>query len=89
LGWKFDYKKIDAELEKMRKTLNLTNVPDTLVFDPESATDEQKKQHDAHMQAIDKVNEGLQDEVKKLHKTLEIELRDVSGEYKDEVSLLN
>lgn len=40
MGWDIDYRKIDAELEKLRKTLNMQNVAVNSVFDPEEATEE-------------------------------------------------
>ena len=43
LGWNLDTKRIEAELEKVRKTLNVSSLPGSL-FDPESATEEQIKQ---------------------------------------------
>jgi len=38
LGWNIDTKKIEAELEKCRKTLNAQG---GALFDPESASEEQ------------------------------------------------
>ena len=43
LGWNLDTKRIEAELEKVRKTLNMASLPGSL-FDPESATEEQIRQ---------------------------------------------
>ena len=43
LGWNIDTKRIEAELEKIRKTLNAASLPGSL-FDPESATEEQIRQ---------------------------------------------
>lgn len=40
MGWSFDYKKIEVELEKLRKTLNLQNLPENCLYDPETATEE-------------------------------------------------
>ncbi len=39
LGWNIDTRKIEAELEKLRKTLNIQGV-NGAIFDPESASEE-------------------------------------------------
>jgi hypothetical protein len=43
LGWDIDYRKIDAELEKLRKTLEMPKEATNVVFDPEEATEEEIK----------------------------------------------
>ena len=43
LGWNLDTKKIDAELEKVRKTLNIQGMMNNVLFDPESSTEEQRR----------------------------------------------
>ena len=39
LGWNIDTRKIEAELEKIRKTLNVQALSGA-IFDPESASEE-------------------------------------------------
>jgi hypothetical protein len=52
LGWNLDTKRIEAELEKVRKTLNVSSLPGSL-FDPDTATEEQIRQ----METLQKENE--------------------------------
>ena len=45
LGWNLDTKRIEAELEKVRKTLNVSSLPGSL-FDPDTASEEQIRQNE-------------------------------------------
>lgn len=89
MGWDIDYRKIDAELEKIRKTLNIQNIVTNQVFDPEEATEEQIKEMENLKSANKNANEGLEDEIKKLGMQIEIEMCEIAGQYNDEISLLN
>lgn len=89
MGWDIDYRKIDAELEKLRKTLNMQNVATNSVFDPEEATEEQLKEMERMRVENESANQGLEDEIKKLGMQIEIEMQEIAGQYNDEISLLN
>ncbi|TNV78560.1 hypothetical protein FGO68_gene13149 [Halteria grandinella] len=89
LGWSFDNKKIEVELEKLRKTLNLQNLPENCLYDPETASEEQRRQFEDQQREVARLNIGLEEEISRLQQRVELELKDVTGEYKDEVSLLN
>lgn len=86
MGWKFDHKKIEAEIEKVKKTLNAASGS---LFDPEQASEEQLRLMEELKNNNDKLNENIMDDIKRLGLSIQAELRDIQGEYKDEVSLLN
>lgn len=47
------------------------------------------RDHAERMKAVDGLNQGIHEEIKRLQHLIEVELKDVCGEYKDEISLLN
>lgn len=91
LGWRVDQKKIDAELEKYRKTFSTQDLPGGRegLFDPETASAEEVRKHEEMLRANEAANIKLQEEVRQLGVRIAIDMADVSGLYKDEVSLLN
>lgn len=91
LGWRIDQKKIDAELEKYRKTFSTQDLPGGKegLFDPDTASEEQIRKHEEMLRANEIANIKLQEEVKQLGMRIAIDMADVCGLYKDEVSLLN
>ncbi len=60
-----------------------------VVFDPEEATEEEIKAMEKLKIANQSVNQGLEDEIKKLGMQIEIEMAEIVGLYHDEISLLN
>ena len=56
MGWDIDYRKMDAELEKLRKTLCMPKEANNAVFDPEEATEEQRKAMEKLESANNSVN---------------------------------
>lgn len=56
MGWDIDYRKIDAELEKLRKTLQMPKEVNNAVFDPEEATEEEIKEMEKLKIANESVN---------------------------------
>lgn len=89
MGWDIDYRKIDAELEKLRKTLQMPKEANNAVFDPEEATEEEIQAIEKLKIANESVNKGLEDDIKKLGMQIEIEMAEIVGLYNDEISLLN
>ena len=43
MGWEIDFRKIDVELDKLRRTLEMPKEASNVVFDPEEATEEEIK----------------------------------------------
>ena len=66
---------------------NMTNAGG--LFDPEDATEEQLEIIEQQRLANLRINAGIEDDVMRLELRIECELREISGDYKDEVSLLN
>lgn len=70
--------------------MNFASISETSgLFDPETATEEERLIMEKQRLANEKANEGMSEAIKKLEMRLALELRDVAGEYHDEVSLLN
>ena len=63
LGWRIDHKKIEQELEKLKKTLNLQNASGGGLFDPETATEEELKIAELQNKANEQLNEGVLDSI--------------------------
>lgn len=59
------------------------------VFDLEEATEEEIKAMEKLTIANQSINEGLNDEIKKLGMQIEIEMAEIVGVYHDEIQLLN
>jgi DNA polymerase I-like protein with 3'-5' exonuclease and polymerase domains len=73
----------------VRKTINLQNIAKNHIFDPEEATEEQLRQMEELQAANERVNQGLEDEIKRLGMRIQAELSEIVGQYHDEISLLN
>jgi hypothetical protein len=89
LGWRIDQKKIEAELDKVRKTLNMQSLSNQGLFDPEDASETQLKILEEQMGETERLNVGISDEIKRMELQIKADLSDVCGEYNDEISLLN
>jgi hypothetical protein len=81
LGWTLDTRKIDAELEKVRKTLQAQAVANGALFDPESASEEQVRQMEELKKANDRINDGIEKEIRELGIRIQQDLSSVQGEY--------
>jgi hypothetical protein len=88
LGWNIDTKRIEAELEKVRKTLNVSSLPGSL-FDPDSSSEEQLRQMEILQRENERHNQGLAEQVRNLGLQIKADLANIQGEYLDEISLLN
>ena len=76
-------------MEKVRKTLNMQNINNQALFDPEEATAEYIKEMEKLKEANERANDGIEDDIKKLGMQIEIEMAEIAGQYNDEISLLN
>jgi len=88
LGWNIDTKRIEAELEKVRKTLNVSRISGSL-FDPDSYSEEQLRQMEILQRDNERHNKGLAEEVRNLGLQIKADLANIQGKNPDEISLLN